>query len=324
MTKKLAGILVILCIIGILIVAGTRFAMPAETPPVGPAVTPSPKTTTVTPTPETPAPGDEITDAEAKTIAAAALPDIVRAETAKVRLEHIQDGRGEHYLFEVYDRSNSTRQAQVWVDARTRAVTGFAIHIPDQGRPADPVITMAEACASAEEFLADRGENAGLSAAVGKYYSPRTIERTGETVAGHYTVNFPRSVRGVHCFRDGCTIDVDAVTGEIRYYYRIWSLDAARCTGDTKPAVTAEEAEERAGAYLRDTYGELAGLAFHSATLVWADCLAPTTGEVPLAWQIPFDDDYYRSLDSPRTDIAFVDARNGTVLSCNYYRRDTA
>ncbi len=322
MTKKFAGTLLVLCIIGILIVAGTQFAGPAGILPIDPAFTPSSETTT--PTIKTPAVGDNITEAEAKAIAAAALPEIVRVETAKVRLEHTQDGRGEHCLFEVTDYNSTVKQAQVWVDAQTREVTGFAVHTPDQGRPADPAVTMAEACTIAEEFLADRGETAGLAAAVGKHYSPHTIERTGETVAGHYTVDFPRSIRGVPCFWDGCTIDVDAVTGEIRYYYRIWSLDATRCKGDTEPVITAEDAEERAGTYLRETYGDLPGLAFHSATLVWADCLAPTTGEVPFAWKIPFDDDYDRSLDSPRTDIAFVDARNGTVLSCNYYRRSTA
>ena len=323
MIRKLAGILVILCIAGLLIVAGVRFAVPAGTLPAGPAVTPSPETPTVTLTPETPAPGGNVTEAEAKTIAAAALPEIIRTETAKVRLEHIQDGQGERRLFDVSD-SSVTRQAQVWVDARTGEVTGFAIHVPNlAGRPINPVITMAEACVIAEELLADRGETADLAAAVGKYYSPYTNERTGETVAGFYAVKSPRIVRNIPCARDGCWVDVDSVTGEVRRYDRFRDLDAARCKGDTEPAITAEEAEAGAAAYLRETYGELAGLTFRSATLVWAENLVPATDEVPLAWQIPFDDDYYRSLDSPRTDIAFVDARNGTVLSCNY-RRDTA
>lgn len=318
MSKKLAGILVILCIIGILVVAGARFVIPAETPPVGPAVTPSPETTTATPTPETPAPGVNITEAEAKMIAAAALPEIVRAETAKVRLEHLQDGRGEHYLFEVSDRSNSTKQAQVWVDARTGEVTDYVIHTPNQGRPTDPVITVAEACASAEKFLADRGETADLAAAVG-YYTPHTAERTGETVAGHYLVDVSRSIRGVPCFWDGYLIDVDAVTGDIRRCFRCWDLDAAQCKSDIEPMIAAGEAEEMLGTYLRETHGDLPGLVYHSTTLVWADNLVSATGEVPLAWEIKYDDDHYRSREPPRTDIAFVDARNGTVLSCNYH-----
>jgi len=309
MTKKLAGILVI-CIIGLLIIAGVRFAVPAGNPPMGP---------TVAPAPETPAPDDNITEAEAKTIAAAALPEIVRVETAKVRLEHIQDGRGERDLFEVYDRSNSTRQAQVWVDAKTGEVTDYVIHTPDRGRPADPVITMAEACAIAEKFLADRGENVGLAAAVGKCYRPHTAERTGETVAGHYLVDVSRSVRGVPCFWDGYLIDVDAVTSEVRRCCRCWDLNAARCTGDAEPVITAEEAEETLGTYLRETHGDLPGLVYHSTTLVWADNLVSATGEVPLAWEIAYDDDHYRSREPPRTDIAFVDARTGTVLSCNYH-----
>ncbi|SDJ85012.1 MULTISPECIES: YcdB/YcdC domain-containing protein [Methanoculleus] len=308
MTNKLTGILLILCITGVLIVAGVWFSVTAADPlPPEPPLSPTPGTT---PT------GDGITEAEAKTIAAAALPDIVRAETARVRLE-----RG---LFDVSD-SNATRQAQVRVDARTGEITGFVVHVPAlAGRPAEPVLTMEETYGIAEEFLADRGETADLAAAVGKYYTPHKNERTGETVAGYYGVALHRSIRGIPCAWNGCWIDVDAVTGEIRRYDRFWDLDAARCTADTEPAITAEEAEESARGYIQDTYGELSGLTFRSATLVWADNSAPATGEVPLAWKVSFDDDYYRSLGTLLTAAVFVDARTGEVLSCDYYRRPGA
>lgn len=315
MTNKLTGIFLILCITGVLIAAGVWFAAPADPLPPEPPLSPTPGTT---PT------GDGITEAEAKTIAAAALPEIVRAETARVRLERVQDSRGDRRLFDVSDY-NATRQAQVRVDALTGEVIGFVIHVPNlAGRPAEPVLTMEEAYGIAEKFLADRDETADLAAAVGKYYTPYKNERTGETVAGYYGVALHRSIEGIPCARDGYWIDVDAVTGEIRRYDRFWDLDAARCSADTEPAITAEEAEESARGYIQDTYGELPGLAFRSTTLVWVDNPAPATGEVSLAWKVAFDDDYYRSLGTLRTAAVFVDARTGTVLSCDYYRRSGA
>ena len=48
MTKKFVGTLLVLCIIGILIVAGTQFAGPAGILPIDPAFTPSSETTTPT------------------------------------------------------------------------------------------------------------------------------------------------------------------------------------------------------------------------------------------------------------------------------------
>ncbi len=327
MTRKLVSIVLILCITGVLVVAGIRFfgpaGVPTDTLPAEQTVTPVPETAVATPLP---AAGDGITAEEAKTIAVAVLPGIVRQETADVRIETIQDALGERRLFEVSDyttalTSPEARKAQVWVNARTGQVDGFCVHASNNGRPVEPVLTMEEACAIAGEYLEGLGETTGLADAVGRCYSPYTIKPAGTTVAGFYAVRFSRLVRGVPCIWDGCDVNVDAVTGEIRRYNRLRVLDEARCLADTGSAITTGEAEERVGAYLRDVHGELPELTFDSAALVWADNLAPTTGAVPLAWKITFDDDYYRSLESPQTAAAFVDAVTGEVLSCDY-RRD--
>ncbi|QSZ68195.1 hypothetical protein RJ40_12165 [Methanofollis aquaemaris] len=322
MNRKISFFLSLFVVLAVFVIfIFISFSGSGQADPVRQSPSPSP-----TP-PETTTPATEITKEEAKAIAADAFPEIVGPDTAKVRFEQITDALGERRSWEVDDYSanlnvEGARHAQVWVDAATGEIMEFAIHTGKKGRPDDPVLSEEEACACADEFFQGREEGAILERRPDVLYQTYTsLVEGGKEVAGFYRIWYARLVREVPCSGDGCDLEVDAVNGETRRFCKTWALDESRCRADTTPSIQAEEAEERAGAYLKETYGDLPGLTIHTTLLKWADhpfwARDPSTA-VPLGWEVTFDNDHYRSLTWPRNATAWVDAHTGEVFACDY------
>ncbi|WP_298667417.1 PepSY domain-containing protein [uncultured Methanofollis sp.] len=307
MSKKIIG----LALIGASGLSGSGNPVPPPTPPA----------TDVPATP--PANATGITGEDAKAIAIAAFPAIIGADTAEVRfIDQPQSRRS----WQVDDFSADlgmpgARNAQVWVDADTGEIYQFTIHAGKQGRPADPAITIEEACAIAERYVGNRSAGEPLELLV-KRYNDEESPLAGK-VAGTYFIRYGRLIRGVPSATDGLIVEVDAVTGEIRQFSIDRKTDEADCRVATEPSVSSAQAEEVLKKYLRETYGDLPGLTIHETTLRWAIPWAypDYANGVPLVWEISFDDDHYRSLTCPHYTHADIDAHTGDVLSC-YYRPD--
>ncbi|WP_067049488.1 PepSY domain-containing protein [Methanofollis ethanolicus] len=318
MSKKIIGILIIICAVLALIL----IAVPGLSGAGNPIPPPNPPTTDIPAT--TPiANATGITGDEAKAIAIAAFPAIIGVDTAEFRLIDQPHSRRSWQVddFSADLGMPGTRNAQVWVDANTGEIYQFAVHAGKQGRPVDPAITMEEACTIAERYIGNRSDGEPLELLV-KRYDAEESPLTGK-VAGTYFIRYGRLIHSVPSATDGHTVEVDAVTGEIRQFSIDRETDEEACRVATDPSVSSAQAEEVLKKYLQETYGDLPGLTIHETGLRWAVPRAyPDYPDgVPLIWQISFDDDHYHSLTCPHYTYADIDAHTGDVLSC-YYRPD--
>ncbi|WP_067050804.1 hypothetical protein [Methanofollis ethanolicus] len=189
------------------------------------------------------------------------------------------------------------------------------------GRPAEPLVSMADARETARAYVDEKSGGADLER-TSEHYNTFSSALTG-TVAGRYSFNYARLIRGVPCLSDGFHISVDAVTGKVCGYSKWWKTDEDLCTAETAPSVSGDDAKDAVRAYLKETWGDLPGLDVHTADLMWYD--SPSfmkirgTDPIPLVWEVCFDDDHYRSLTYPGDANAFVDAHTGEVLLCSYH-----
>lgn len=317
MNRKTVSLILILCAVLALVFTGVLHLSGA-----GDTVQPSDLPTTSIPATPVPASTNAtgITGDEAKAIAVAAFPDIIGTDTAEVRLI---DQPYSRRSWEVDDFSADltmpdARNAQVWVDADTGEIYQFDLHAGKNGRPADPVITMDEACEIAEKYVENLSGGESLQLMVKRYNDEESTPTM--KVAGTYFIRYGRLIRGVPCVDDGPAVEVDAVTGEIRHYDTVRETNETECRVTAEPSISSAQAEEILKNYLKETYGDLPGLTIRTIDLEWA---APRTypdypDGIPLIWQIYFDDDHYRSLTCPHYTSADIDAHTGEVLACSY------
>lgn len=270
-----------------------------------PVVTPSP-----TATPEA-QPVSGIDAKEAENIALALFPNVT-VDRTNVQITDYGDGP----FYECEIRTQDEKKIQVWIDQATGDLLGFFAGSQMMGRPAEPVLSMDEARKIARAYVDEKSGGANLTLTSESYHT--FSGGSGGTVADGYSFRYNRLIRGVPCISDGFSISVDAVTGDVRRYSKQWKTDEDLCTADTVPSVSEESAKDAARTYLKETWGDLPGLAVHTADLRWYDGKTGSTDAVPLVWVVRFDDDHYRSLEFPDNATAYVDAHTGEIAYCSY------
>ncbi|MDD4255615.1 MAG: PepSY domain-containing protein [Methanofollis sp.] len=287
---------------------------------------PSPSSSGGEPTPPSPAgvptptpgvsatPGIDAQEAkiEAEKIALALFPEV---KVDRTTVELTDNGDSPFYECEI--RTQDEEKIQVWIDPATGDLLGFSAGSGMMGRPAEPSLSMDEARETARAYVDEKSGGADLTQ-TSEQYNPFSSGAIG-TVAGRYSFNYARLIRGVPCSSDCFHISVDAVTGEVCRYSKQWKTDEDLCVANTVPSVSGEDAKDAVRAYLKGTWGDLPGLDIHTADLRWYDGQTGSTDAVPLVWEVRFDDDHYRSLQYPHDTNAYVDAHTGEVLACSYH-----
>jgi len=267
----------------------------------------------------TPTPGIDAQEAEKKAekVALALFPDV---KIDRTTVELIDNEGDFSYICEI--QTQDEKEIGVQIDPATGDLIEFSTGWPRMmGRSTEPLVSMDDARETAQAYVDEKSGGADLTQP-SEQYNPFSSGAFG-TVAGRYSFNYDRLIRGVPCDSDSYSISVDAVTGEVCRYWKQWKTDEALCTADTVPSVSGDDAKDAVRAYLKETWGDLPSLEIHTADLVWYD--APYfmkirgTDPIPLVWEVRFDDDHYRSLTYPRMADAFVDAHTGEVLRSSYH-----
>ncbi|WP_298667051.1 YcdB/YcdC domain-containing protein [uncultured Methanofollis sp.] len=313
MKKFIFALITVLALLAIIAWSGL---LPASSG--GPPAPPSPAGN-LTPTPEvTPTPGIDAQEAEKKA-EKVALEIFPEAQIDRTTVE--LTGDGDYFLYACEVWTQDEKNIQVWIEPAAGDIRQFDVNGQMIGRPAEPVVSMDDARETAQAYVDEKSGGADLTQP-SEQYNPFSSGAFG-TVAGRYSFNYDRLIRGVPCDSDSYSISVDAVTGEVCRYWKQWKTDEALCTADTVPSVSGDDAKDAVRAYLKETWGDLPSLEIHTADLVWYD--APYfmkirgTDPIPLVWEVRFDDDHYRSLTYPRMADAFVDAHTGEVLRSSYH-----
>jgi hypothetical protein len=144
-----------------------------------------------------------------------------------------------------------------------------------------------------------------------------------KTVAGHYVFIYNRIVQEIPCDKDGFTISVDSLTGEVIGYDRRWNSPDSAFSVTVDPLVTRSGATFAVLKKAQETYPASGdGLSIISAEIRWKDHPSkgsiPRPGSIPLAWKVVFTDEIIRAKQQPVPAIGWVDTQTGAILDINY------
>ncbi|MFA4876018.1 MAG: hypothetical protein WC586_01265 [Methanoregula sp.] len=206
------------------------------------------------------------------------------------------------------------------LDPETGKISSFLLQVSPDGRPARPILTMADARTVADRTIAGwNGQipvvmNSGLYEPIGDASSP---------VAGRYVFEYNRIAQDQPCDVDGFTVAVDSVSGEVMEYERRWSDPDNAFSFASDPVVTKRDATF----VVLQNASEIAPQSVQSiqiltVRLLWKDRhspgLTPRPGTIPLAWKVTFDDAPLRARSPPEVATGWVDVKTGAILEMDY------
>jgi hypothetical protein len=144
-----------------------------------------------------------------------------------------------------------------------------------------------------------------------------------KTVAGHYVFIYNRIVQGIPCEKDGFTISVDSITGEVIGYDRRWNSPDSAFSVTVDPLITRSGATFAVLKKAQETYPtSVDRLSIISAEIRWKDHQSqggiPRPGSIPLAWKVVFTDEVIRAKQPPVPAVGWVDTQTGAILDINY------
>jgi len=265
-------------------------------------------------------PGQEnakITVDKAKNIVVEAFPLL---HPDRVRVRYINSPDSERaWVFTMF-RDNTTILTGA-MDPETGQIYSFTRSIPWEGRQADPLLDIDAAQKIADRYIFDKNSaTLPLNMSEAQYNPLRFPQKT---VAGHYVFIYNRIVQGIPCEKDGFTISVDSITGEVIGYNRRWNSPDSAFSVTVDPLITRSGATFAVLKKAQETYPtSVDGLSIISAEIRWKDHQSqggiPRPGSIPLAWKVVFTDEVIRAKQPPVPAVGWVDTQTGAILDINY------
>jgi hypothetical protein len=153
------------------------------------------------------------------------------------------------------------------------------------------------------------------------HYNPLIVPQ--KTVAGHYVFIYNRIVQEIPCDKDGFTISVDSLTGEVVGYERRWNSPESAFSIAMDPLVTRSGATFAVLKKAEETYpASMDGLFIISAEIRWKDHAIPGSiprpGSIPLAWKVLFTDEIIRAKPLAVPATGWIDIQTGKILEFYY------
>lgn len=265
-------------------------------------------------------PGQEsarITADKAKNIVTEAFP-LLHPDRVRVIYNNSPDSV-HAWVFTMF-RDNTTILTGT-MDPETGQIFSFTRSIPWEGRQADPLLEINAAQKIADRYIFDKNRaQLPLNMSEARYNPLRFPQKT---VAGHYVFIYNRIVQEIPCDKDGFTISVDSLTGEVIGYDRRWNSPDSAFSVTVDPLVTRSGATFAVLKKAQETYPASGdGLSIISAEIRWKDHPSkgsiPRPGSIPLAWKVVFTDEIIRAKQPPVPAIGWVDTQTGAILDINY------
>ena len=265
-------------------------------------------------------PGQEnakITVDKAKNIVVEAFP-LLHPDRVSVRYNNSPDSV-RAWVFTMF-RDNTTILTGA-MDPETGQIYSFTRSIPWEGRQADPLLDIDAAQKIADRYIFDKNSaTLPLNMSEAQYNPLRFPQKT---VAGHYVFIYNRIVQGIPCEKDGFTISVDSITGEVIGYNRRWNSPDSAFSVTVDPLITRSGATFAVLKKAQETYPtSVDGLSIISAEIRWKDHQSqggiPRPGSIPLAWKVVFTDEVIRAKQPPVPAVGWVDTQTGAILDINY------
>ena len=265
-------------------------------------------------------PGQEsakITADKAKNIVIEAFP-LLHPDVVRVKYNNSPDSV-RAWVFTMY-RDNSTILTGA-MDPDTGQVFSFARSISWEGRPADPLLEMNAAQKIADRYIFEKN-SAQLPLKMSEaQYNPLRFPQ--KTVAGQYVFTYNRIVQEIPCDKDGFTISVDSLTGEVIGYDRRWNSPDSAFSVTMDPLVTRSGATFAVLKMAQEMYpASVDGLSIISSEIRWKDHQSqgsiPRPGSIPLAWKVLFTDEIIREKPLPLSGVGWVDIQTGKILDFYY------
>ena len=265
-------------------------------------------------------PGQEnakITADKAKNIVTEAFP-LLHPDRVRVRYNNSPDSV-HAWVFTMF-RENTTILTGA-MDPETGQIFSFTRSIPWEGRQADPLLEINAAQKIADRYIFEKNR-APLSLNMSEArYNP--LQFPQKTVAGHYVFIYNRIVQEIPCDKDGFTISVDSLTGEVIGYDRRWNTPDSAFSVAVDPLVTRSGATFAVLNKAQETYpASVDGLTIISAEIRWKDHRSqgsiPRPGSIPLAWKVVFTDEVIRAKPFSSPAVGWVDVQTGKILDFYY------
>jgi hypothetical protein len=265
-------------------------------------------------------PGQEnakITADQAKNIVIEAFP-LLHHDRVRVRYNNSPDSV-RAWLFTMF-RDNMTILTGA-MDPETGQIFSFTRSVPWEGRQADPLLDSNAAQKIADRYVFDKNR-APLPLNMSEaQYNPLRFPQ--KTVAGQYIFVYNRIVQEIPCDKDGFTISVDSLTGEVIGYDRRWNSPDNAFSVAMDPLVTRSGATFAVLKKAQETYpASVDGLSIISAEIRWKDHPSqgsiPRPGSIPLAWKVLFTDEIIREKPLPLPAVGWIDIQTGKILDFYY------
>jgi hypothetical protein len=265
-------------------------------------------------------PGQEtakITAERAKNIVVDAFP-LLNPDRVRVKYNNSPDS-GRSWVVTLF-RENTTILTGS-LDPETGQIFSFTRSVPWEGRQADPLLDMNAAQKIADRYISEKNR-AQLPLNMSEpHYNPLIVPQ--KTVAGHYVFIYNRIVQEIPCDKDGFTISVDSLTGEVVGYERRWNSPESAFSIAMDPLVTRSGATFAVLKKAEETYpASMDGLFIISAEIRWKDHAIPGSiprpGSIPLAWKVLFTDEIIRAKPLAVPATGWIDIQTGKILEFYY------
>ncbi len=265
-------------------------------------------------------PGQEtaaVSPDKAEAIATSAFPG-VKADTVRVWYEESPDKGG---VWQFIFASGNTTIISGSVDASSGELVSFTRHIPRTGRTTGPVLTVQTAQDTASRYISDRnGGELPLNLTSARYEAWGTPSLPA---AGQYLFSWQRTFLDYPVDTDGVKVDVDALTGDVIGYDKVWTTQDYAFSQTTEQAVAQRDAGFAVMRAAKTVFPDsVESIRVLSAEMRWNNRHAPGAsqqpGSVPLAWKVVFDDATIRADPSLPRGVGWVDIQTGNVTSLQY------
>lgn len=265
-------------------------------------------------------PGQEnvtITAEKAKTIIAELFP-LIHPDRVIMRYDN-NTGSVRAWIFTMVRDNSAVMSGSI--DPETGQLLSFTRNISWEGRQADPLIDINVAQKIADRYILEKN-SASLHLNMTKvHYIPLQVSQ--KTVAGHYDFIYNRIVQEIPCDKDGFTISVDSLNGEVTGYDRRWNSPDNAFSVAMDPLVTRSVAISGVLKKAEETYpSSLDGLTIISAGIRWKDDQSkgtiPRPGSIPQAWKVEFTDGIIREKPLPSPAVGWIDIQTGKILDFSY------
>ena len=265
-------------------------------------------------------PGQEnakITAEKAKNIVIEAFP-LLHPDRVRVRYSNSPDSV-RAWVFTMFQDNMTILTGAI--DPETGQIFSFTRSIPWEGRQTDPLLDSTAAQKIADRYVFDKNRALLPLNMSEAQYNPLRFPQ--KTVAGHYVFIYNRIVQEIPCDKDGFTISVDSLTGEIIGYDRRWNSPDSAFSVTVDPLVTRSGATFAILKKAQESYPASGdGLSIISAEIRWKDHPSqrsiPRPGSIPLAWKVLFTDEIIRAKQPLVPAVGWVDTQTGTILDINY------